>query len=87
MMPFEKKSGAIVTLISKKLKNKGSYDDMRADSEEIRPKRTEDGAEVEISEHAVDAAMESILSAIKREDKQSLKTALKSFICMVMDED
>lgn len=86
MMPHDgKKRGSLVAIISKRIKDKGSYEDMMPFKEEMREKEMEDGAEVDMSESAMDSALDSMISAIESKDKSSLKSALKSIISMLDD--
>lgn len=84
-MPIdEKKRGAVVSIIMKKLKGSGDYDSMK--EEVMKPKKMEDGAEVEYSENGYDSAVEEMMSALEAKNSKGFKSALKSFITLCMNE-
>ncbi len=84
-MPIdEKKRGAVVSIIMKKLKGSNDYDSMK--EEVMKPKKMEDGAEVEYSENGYDSAVEEMMSALEAKNSKGFKSALKAFITLCMNE-
>jgi hypothetical protein len=81
----EKKKGAILLKIRKKLSGSSDYDSMK--EEVMKPKKVEDGAEVEYNQNGYDVAAEELISSIKSGDAGALKSALKSFITLCMLEE
>lgn len=80
----EKKKGAIVAIIRKKLNGSGDYESMK--EEVMKPKKMEDGAEVEYNESGYDSAINDFISAVQAGNSKGAKSALKSFIQMCMNE-
>jgi hypothetical protein len=75
----EKKRGALISvMLKKKLGDRDSY--------ELKEKEMEDGAEVERSEHGLESAVDEIMTAFEAKNKYQLKSALRSFITMIMHE-
>lgn len=75
----EKKRGAVIRIISSKLKNGENYDEMkRYNSEEAL--RQDDQ---EVKDSASTAAAEAIIRAFETRNAKDLKVALKNFLEMV----
>ena len=75
----EKKRGALISMVmKKKLGDRDSY--------ELKEKEMEDGAEVERSQHGLESAVDEIMTAFESKNKMQLKSALRSFITLIMHE-
>jgi hypothetical protein len=87
-MMDEKKNGALLSLFMKKnMKNSSSYDDMKeTNASGLYEKKMKDGAEIEHSQHGLDSAVEEMMSSLEAKNTPAFKTALRSFISMIMHE-
>jgi hypothetical protein len=79
-----KNKGGIAAEIMKKMKGSPSYEDMKSENEEFTSSKPE---EVE-KDHSngYDACCEEMMEAVKSSDNSKFKSALKSFVEMMMNE-
>lgn len=85
-MFFKDDRKGLATLIMKKMSGHGDLKPNFGSSNHSEAKATEDGVEQDY-ETGYDACCNDMMSAFKSGDASKLKSSLKSFISMVLDEE
>lgn len=87
MLPKGDDRKGIAALIIKMAKGSEDMEDMRHSNERSMEAKKKDGAEMDMM-HGMDAAANSMMQAMKRDDIKAFRSALTSFIEMArMEED